>query len=146
MKSKINLLLTFLLLLGFGSIAQAHQMLSDQVVLKPGITPEALAQKQHQAYCNRDLEGFIACFSEDVEVFIFPDALLYKGKEKLRKTYDEFFKSTPNLECSLVERTVNGNKVMEKLNISRQKKTKPMVSNIMYIVEDGLITKMYFLT
>jgi hypothetical protein len=45
--------------------------------------PEILIQQQLEAYNARDLEGFVATYSEDVELFNFPNSLISKGKDEL---------------------------------------------------------------
>ena len=107
--------------------------------------PETIVQKQMKAYNTRDIETFASCFTEDVEVYTFPDQLMYKGKGQLKTSYEGFFKNTPHLYCELVERTVNGNRVKDEVLITRLKGTKPMKTTILYEVEDGLISKMYFI-
>jgi hypothetical protein len=106
--------------------------------------PETVVQKQHNAYNSRNIDAFAATFSDDVEVYMFPNELMYKGKEKLRESYESFFKSTPDLYSELVSRTVTGNKVKDEVLITRVKGSKPMKATIYYQIEDGLITKMYF--
>ena len=108
-------------------------------------TAEEVVQKQFKAYNARNLDTFLSCFSDDVVVYLFPDQLLYNGKAELKKSYSNFFTNTPDLYCELVDRNVNGNKVKDEVMITRVKKTKPMKTTIMYVVEEGLITKMYFI-
>lgn len=119
---------------------RAHHHINDPVV-----SPEAVVQKQLRAYNTRDIDTFLSCFSDEVEVYAFPDQLMYKGKEKMRSNYEGFFTNTPYLYCELVDRTVNGNKVKDEVRITRIKGTKPMKATIMYQIEDGLIAKMYFI-
>ena len=129
-------------------LAASHSQASNiDIFITPIDVPtaEEVVQKQLKAYNSRDLEGFLACFSNDVEVYMFPDKLLYNGKEELKASYSNFFTNTPDLYCELVDRNVNGNKVKDEVMITRLKKTKPMKTTIMYVIEEGLITKMYFI-
>lgn len=108
-------------------------------------SPETIVQKQLRAYNSRNLEKFIACFSDDVKVYSFPNKMLYEGKDKLKSNYETFFNNTPGLSADLIERTVTGNRVMDKVLISRVKGAEATKAHIMYEVEDGLIAKMYFI-
>lgn len=108
-------------------------------------SPEAIVQKQLRAYNSRNIEKFINCFADDVKVYNFPDKMLYEGKDKLKKNYELLFKNTPDLNANLLERSVTGNRVMDIVKITRVRGAKAFKANIMYEVEDGLITKMYFI-
>lgn len=50
-------------------------------------TPLALVQRQLNAYNARNLEAFLEPYSDDVELYQFPDKLISKGKEDMRKGY-----------------------------------------------------------
>ncbi|MDX2303431.1 MAG: nuclear transport factor 2 family protein [Microscillaceae bacterium] len=141
-KSLKNLSVCVLVLICFQTQAIIIDPVSVQHKKIP--TAEEVVQKQLQAYNSRDLEGFVACFSDDVEVLMFPEQVLYQGKDQLRASYQSFFENTPDLYCELIDRSVNGNKVKDEIKITRLKKTKPMKTTVMYVVEEGLITKMYF--
>ena len=46
---------------------------------------EKLANDQLNAYNNRNIEAFIAPYSDSVKVFTFPNTLNYQGKNQMRK-------------------------------------------------------------
>jgi hypothetical protein len=114
------------------------------IVLNEEGTLEEMAEKIFQAYSQRNLKDFSAQFSEDVEVYLFPSSLLYKGKAALEKNYIQFFNANPKFKCELVSRKINGNKIVEELNITRSN-GKASKSTIVYEVENELVKKMYFL-
>ncbi|MES2864023.1 MAG: amidohydrolase family protein [Bacteroidota bacterium] len=105
-------------------------------------TPAALAQRQLNAYNFRNIDAFLEPYADDVEVYTFPDKLRYKGKENMRKTYTELFKTVPNLHCELLGRIIQGNVVMDKERV----KFDDIISEAIaiYHIENNKIKKVYF--
>jgi len=58
-----------------------------------GITKIAMerAEAQLKAYNSRDLVSFLACFSDDVKAFNYPDTLLLEGRESMVERYTHRF-------------------------------------------------------
>ncbi|MFN3848369.1 MAG: nuclear transport factor 2 family protein [Spirosomataceae bacterium] len=110
---------------------------------KQEITPELLAQKQLEAYNAHDIDAFVEPYADDVEIYRFPDKLLYKGKETMRKDYGEFFKNTPKLHCELKNRIIQGNTVIDKEYITGT--GKPFEAVAVYQIENNKIKKVYFI-
>lgn len=108
-------------------------------------TPEELAQQQLNAYNCGDIEAFLAPYSEDVELYNFPDELTTKGKEKMRPGYAGMFKQLPNLHCELVQRDVLGNTVIDHERITGIPGQEPFEAIAIYKIEDGKIAKVYFI-
>ena len=75
--------------------------------------PEKLVQQQLIAYNARNIDAFLEPYSDDIELYMFPNQLLGKGKNFMRKDYAEMFKNTPNLHCDIKNRTVLGNTVID---------------------------------
>lgn len=103
-----------------------------------------MAQKQLDAYNARDIEAFVACYADSVEIYNFPGQLIMQGREAMREGYAGFFTNNPQLHCELINRISIGNKV-----IDREKVTgagpEPFHALAIYIVEGGLIQKVYFM-
>ncbi|MFC2129927.1 amidohydrolase family protein [Bacteroidota bacterium] len=108
-------------------------------------TPEDLAQIQLNAYNSRDIESFLAVYSKDVEVFEFPNKLLYKGIEKMRERYQPFFASAPDLHCKLVNRIINGNYVIDREYVTGNPRKAEINATAIYEVKNGLIQKVWFI-
>ncbi|WP_034059149.1 amidohydrolase family protein [Lacinutrix jangbogonensis] len=106
-------------------------------------TPVDLAQRQLNAYNFRNLEAFLEPYAEDVEVYSYPEKLLYKGKETMRKQYSSMFENTPNLHCELKERIVQGNIVIDKERVQFGNKIIEAVA--IYHIENNKIKKVYFI-
>ncbi|MBP7555969.1 MAG: nuclear transport factor 2 family protein, partial [Chitinophagaceae bacterium] len=105
-------------------------------------TPVALAQRQLNAYNLRNIEAFLEPYADDVEVYLFPDKLLYKGREQMRKQYSGMFETTPNLHCELLGRIEQGNVVIDKERVRFSNRTIEAIA--IYHIENNKIKKVYF--
>jgi hypothetical protein len=76
--------------------------------------PAAFAQRQLDAYNARDIERFIAEYTDDVVVFRLPGMEpIMRGKVNLAENYAKNRFSLPELHAKLVNRMVFGNKVID---------------------------------
>jgi hypothetical protein len=76
--------------------------------------PEAFAQRQLDAYNDRDLGRFVREYTEDVQVFRLPEATpAIVGREALAAHYRDHRFNLPGLHAELVSRMVFGNKVID---------------------------------
>ena len=107
------------------------------------VSPRHIVDKQLEAYNNRDIEGFAATYSQDVELFNFPNQPIGKGRENLIHTYKAFFESTPDLHCEIKNRTVIGNKVIDEEYLTMNGQNFSAVA--IYEVENGKIAKVTFI-
>lgn len=107
-------------------------------------SPEYLAQQQLNAYNLHDIEGFLEPYAEDVEIYDFPDKLLLKGKENMRKDYKGMFEQVKDLHCEVTKRIVQGNTVIDHESVSGFG-PKPMKAIAIYKIEKGKIAKVYFI-
>ncbi|WP_096200421.1 nuclear transport factor 2 family protein [Bacillus sp. FJAT-45350] len=106
----------------------------------------APAQKQLEAYNNRDLETFLECYSEDCFVEDGAGNVLMENKEAMRKRYELLFHESPNLHCQLVSRIILENYVLDEERVTGSRgltEEKHVVA--VYKVEYGLITHVRFL-
>ena len=107
-------------------------------------TPEEVVQRQLVAYNQKDLEAFIACYADDVQIFSHPDELILEGKNEMRKRYTERFKSS-NLHAQVVNRIVVGNKVIDHENVIGIDES--VVNAVAtYEVRNGAIKKVWFIS
>ncbi len=116
----------------------------DPQALVPDDSPVALAQRQLNAYNARDVEAFLATYSEDVEVYGYPGRLLYQGKDKMRERYAAMFAQWPDLHCELVNRMVLGNTVIDQERITGRN-NEVMRAIAVYTVRDGKIARVEFI-
>ena len=81
------------------------------------MTPEELAQGQLDAYNAHDLETFCSFFSDDIRVFdAHTGELLFSGKDDFRARYTKTL-SNPKLHCTLVNRMVQENIVIDQESV-----------------------------
>ncbi len=116
------------------------KMFNPEEILKD--SPEDLAQRQLNAYNLRNIEAFLEPYAEDVEVYMFPNSLQYKGKETMRKQYAGMFEQVTNLHCELLGRIVQGNIVIDKERVQFGPQKVEAVA--IYHIEGGKIKKVFF--
>jgi len=107
-------------------------------------TPEELVQQQVDGYNSRDIEAFLEPYSDDFETFEFPDKLIGKGKEEVKKNYKELFEKYPDLHCEVVKRMVLGNKVIDQELITGIGE-EPISVIAIYEINKGKITRFTFM-
>jgi uncharacterized protein (TIGR02246 family) len=104
--------------------------------------PEIIVQQQLVAYNVRDLEAFLATYSEDVEIYNFPNTLHSKGKEELRKSYGKLFEEHPQLHSSILSRVIQYNFVIDKESVTGLLNNDRVLEVVaIYEVRDDLISK-----
>lgn len=76
-------------------------------------SPTAIVQKQVEAFNNRNLDAFVARFSDNVSVQRFPTNTMYQGKDKMLDNYERFFSNTKSSKVEVVKRIALGNTVID---------------------------------
>jgi imidazolonepropionase-like amidohydrolase len=107
-------------------------------------SPEILAQQQLNAYNNRDIDAFLAPYSDSVEIYQFPAKLISKGKDKMREGYAGMFKQIKELHCKLVSRIVEGNTVIDQELVTGFGPS-PLKAIAIYKITGGKIQQVYFI-
>jgi len=133
---------TFLKLLSLGLILG---LVTEQKLLAQDTLPAQLAQHQLDAYNQRDLEEFLEPFADSVKLYDFPNILIYKGKEKMRKDFRRLFNETPNLHCTLMNRVVFGQTVIDQEYVSLGKEIPPIEVMAIYRIAGNKIIEVYFI-
>lgn len=104
-----------------------------------------VVNKQLEAYNNRNYETFASCYRSDIISF---DLHTSKVIEEMSGSgffehYSEKFKENPEIHCKVTERIVNGNMVVDNELISNFQGGSHN-ELVIYQVEDGIISKMWF--
>lgn len=101
------------------------------------------------AYNQRNIKSFLALYADDVEFYMYPQELMFTGKEDLIKRYGLMFKKMKCLNAKSLKRIVHGSIVIdhESSEICTQKagevdKRSEFVTS--YQVEKGKIKKVVF--
>ena len=103
--------------------------------------------EQLRAYNERDVDGFLAAYSDDVRVFTYPDTFRYQGKDEMRERYAKYFRSLDILHCEILSRVIHGNIVIDQERVTKTAgEDKSVVEAVaIYKVEDGLIIEVRFI-
>jgi hypothetical protein len=109
--------------------------------------PEAVVQRQLDAYNARDIEALVATYAEDAQQFEHPSKLLASGAAQLRERFAVRFEE-PNLHATLVRRIVMGQVVIDQEKVTR---TFPEGAGTIeliaiYEVKKGRIAKAWFIS
>jgi hypothetical protein len=109
--------------------------------------PQAVIQRQLDAYNARDLDALLATYAPDAEQYALHGALLAKGHEAMRQRFAERFRE-PDLHARLLARTLIGDVVADHEVITRNFPEGPGTLEMLclYEVKDGLIRKATFAT
>jgi len=103
------------------------------------LIPEAAVQRQLEAYNDRDLERFLAAYSEGIRAYRPPAAEpAIVGKEAFGKFYATQRFNHVGLHAELVNRIALGNKVIDHERISGVR-AQPFEVAVVYEVINGLI-------
>jgi hypothetical protein len=122
------------------AIFKDGEMISPEGIIQE--SPEAIVQRQLNAYNGRNLDLFLASYSPDVEIYE-KGKLTMKGQERMRAEYEPLFKDATNLYCHIDQRIVIKNKVIDKETVRAGERTLHAVA--IYEVENGKIKKVTFL-
>ena len=76
------------------------------------LTPEAVVQRQLEAYNACDIDALIAIYTADAQMFEHPAKLIASGSSALRERFLTRFKE-PNLYAQLLKRVVMENRVID---------------------------------
>jgi putative hydrolase of HD superfamily len=79
---------------------------------------ELPVREQLDAYNARDIETFMKCWSEDAQIYEFPDRLLASGIEEIRERHIVRFQET-DLHSKLHSRTSVDNLVVDRETVTR---------------------------
>ncbi|MFM7157731.1 MAG: nuclear transport factor 2 family protein [Bacteroidota bacterium] len=107
---------------------------------------EQAASQQLAAYNARDIDSFLACYADDVELcHLTTGEVFCKGTFEMRAIYGAMFNRCPDLHCTLVKRIVCGNIAIDEEHVTGQMPGKVVHATAIYEVNDaGLIIKAWF--
>ena len=73
------------------------------------MTPEQIVQENLDFYNNRNIDGFMSSFSEDIKMYNHSDSNpTVVGKTQVRKVYSQLFEKSPKLHSTILKRIVIG--------------------------------------
>ena len=111
-----------------------------------GFDPEAFAQRQLDAYNARNLERFLAEYTDDVVAYRLPSGeVVATGKVAFGEHYRKNRFTLASLHAELVNRMVLGNKVVDQERVHGISEH-PMEVAAIYEVTPGGICRVWFLS
>jgi hypothetical protein len=107
--------------------------------------PEAVVQRQVEAYNAHDLEAFAACYAEAIE-FRTLDGKVNpeKGLPALRKGYADLFKRFPQLKVKILNRIKQGPFIIDQEQAEGMG-PQPVTVTAVYEVAQGKILRVWFI-
>jgi hypothetical protein len=117
----------------------------DRVELLVDSASAMLVAGQVAAYNDRDLERFLSSFAPDVQLYAFPDSLLYTGRDTLRVVYGRLFADAGALHARVTHRLTAGRWVVDREITTGLPGHGPLTGLAIYEVRDGQITRVWFL-
>lgn len=123
-----------------------HETINSMTFLNNSKTtsnPESIVNKQLEAYNKRDIDAFVATYTDHIKLYKYPNHLISEGHEALRKEYLSFFEKAPDLNAQIVNRMVLGNKVIDKEKVTFNGHT--IYAIAIYEVQNGKISKVTFI-
>lgn len=108
--------------------------------------PDGIVEAQLAAYNARNLDAFLATYTDDAQLFEHPSKLLASGVAQLRERYAARF-SEPNLHAAVTKRIVMGNLVIDHETVTRTfpEGTGTQEAIAMYEVQGTRITRVWFI-
>lgn len=107
--------------------------------------PEAVVQKQVEAYNAHDLNAFAACYAQDIEFRTMAGTVNpEKGLAALKKGYGELFKNFSNLRVKILNRITQGAFVIDQEQAEGMGPT-PITVTAIYEVSGGKIIRVWFI-
>jgi hypothetical protein len=105
-------------------------------------SPEAVVQRQLDAYNARDINALLKIYVDDAQMFEHPSTLVARGSAALRERFSMRFQE-PNLHATLLRRMVSGNMVVDHEEVTRTfpEGTGKIELIMIYEVQDGRISK-----
>jgi hypothetical protein len=110
------------------------------------ISPEAVVQRQLDAYNAKDLDALMATYAGDAQQFEHPSKLLASGAAQVRERSAVRFAEL-NLHATLVKRMVMGHIVVDQERVTRTFPEGPGTLELVaiYEVQNGRIARAWFI-
>lgn len=103
-------------------------------------------ERQVEAYNAGDLEGFVSCYAQGVVIEDAKGEIGLRGRDEIRKLYEELFASAPNLRAEIVSRIRVGPYVVDEERVSGMPDGADLhVAAVYRIDAEGLIDQVRFL-
>jgi hypothetical protein len=102
-------------------------------------------ERQVRAYNERDLEEFVACYSQDVFVEDGDGGVLISGRDEMRERYGRLFERSPDLHAEILTRIRVGSYVVDEERVTGRPDGDMRAVVVYRLDDDGLIDRVRFL-
>jgi imidazolonepropionase-like amidohydrolase len=127
-------------------VVKGGEVLDPAALLQPG--PEAVVQRQLNAYNARDTEAFAATYAPAVSIRTLPETVpTAEGREAVRSRWGKAFRDNPDSAVRIAARITQGSFVIDQEVLVHRwdpARTRP-AGTAVYEVRDGLIQTVWFL-
>ena len=108
---------------------------------------EQAASLQLAAYNARDIDSFLQCYADDIELLDLKSGEVFcSGIIEMRAIYAAMFNRCPELHCTLIKRIICGDIAIDEENVTGQIPGRITHATAIYQVNDaGLIVKAFFI-
>ena len=141
-RSALSLSLLACFVVAFASVANADSKPAPAPL--PIATPEQIVDAQLAAYNRRDLEGFLAFYSDDAVLVKYPNQVTQTGKAEMRARYQRRF-GNPDIRAEILKRITFGDFVIDHERVTAPPAKGELVAVAVYEVRDGKIVRVTFL-
>jgi len=132
------------------NLQKIHRVVKGGVALDPADilppSPETVVQRQVEAYNARDIEAFLSFYADDVVIRHLPGGeIAWDSKDAMRPRYSKRFAENPELFCTITQRIVHGDWVVDHELVTGVKERPRVRAVATYEVKNGLIQNVWFL-
>lgn len=131
-------------ILGDGPQAKTQRNPEAFRALGPQEQPEAVVQRQLEAYNAHDIDAFLATYSPDIELFTLGGERQSQGLDAMRARYGKMFRDVPQLHCDISRRIVQGNIVVDHEHLTGLPNGGTVDAIAIYEVRRGKIRRVWF--
>jgi hypothetical protein len=137
-------ILPLLLVINISSFSQSKEEIDEKLrqVEKIGVQ---LVSDQLNAWNEKNIDKFLARYSDSVKVKAYPNTLNYVGKQTMKEKYKRSFESAPQLKCEIVKRIIFGNKIIDYERITGYKDNWVNEAVAIYTITNNVISEVCFL-
>lgn len=115
----------------------------SQLAVVSEISPGTVVDKHIKPFNDRDLEAFSSAFAENVVVRNFFSDTILVGRDRLRASYERYFKQSPLTQVKVVNRIIHNTRVVDEEQVTINDKV--MRQATIYEVRNGKIASMTFI-
>ena len=107
--------------------------------------PDNAVERQERAYNAHDLDGFVACYADDVVLENADGAVVIRGRDAMREQYGRLFATCPDVHAEVLTRIRVGSYVIDEERVTGRPEGEIHAVAIYRVAGDGLIDRVRLL-